>query len=257
VIYGLYQSAAGLLTTEYRQDVLANNIANADTIGFKRDVATLAERDPAATSGQRSGPSAADLSGLSGGLWLGRTYTDHSAGTMMPTGSPTDVALDGPGFLAVQGKNGTQYTRDGRMTVRLDGVLASVVDGAPMLGVGGTPILLNPRGGSISVDERGRVQQDGAVLGELQVVDFADYTALRKVGATRFAAPATTDTASAPATTAAPALLRQGYLENSSVQPVTEMVSMLEVSHAYQLNARMLTLQDDSLGRLIAATLRA
>src|SRR3989442_9991693 len=80
VIYGLYQSAAGMMTSEYAQSVLANNLANADTVGFKRDVAVFAERLRADQAGRRDGPTAEGLGSLSGGTWLGRTDVDFSEG---------------------------------------------------------------------------------------------------------------------------------------------------------------------------------
>lgn len=249
MIYGLYNSAAGMLTSEYRQAVLANNIANADTVGFRRDIATFAERVPARVAGIRHGASAVDLAGLSGGMWLGETFTDHTAGTTVATGNPYDVALDGPGFLAVEVDGQTLYTRDGRMTRRSDGLLVAASDGAPILGRGGMPIRLNPQGGDISVDTQGRVQQDGAIVGELELVDFADYGTLRKAGAARFTGPA-------EGTAEAAVLVQAGYVESASVQPVNELVSMIQAAHAYQMNARMIALQDESAGKLINVVLR-
>ena len=172
MIYGLYHSAAGMLTNEYRQSVLANNIANADTAGFKRDVAAFAERLPARLAGERSGPSAVDMEGLSGGLWLGRTYTDFREATKLDTGNPYDITLDGPGFLAVQVDGQKLYTRDGRLARRYDGLLVAASDGAPILGRGGGPIRLNPQGGQPQFDTQGRVIQDDEIVGELELVDF-------------------------------------------------------------------------------------
>ncbi len=249
MIYGLYHSAAGMLTSEYRQAVLANNLANADTVGFKRDVATFAERLPAQQAGERAGPSAVDLAGLSGGLWLGRTFTDYSEATKVRTDSPYDVALDGPGFLVVEVDGQRLYTRDGRMTKSPDGLLVAATDGAPVLGQGGAPIRLNPYGGEPSIDTQGRVTQDGGIVGELELVDFGDYGALHKVGAARFAGPS-------ERMLPAPVLVQSGYVEASGVQPLAELVNMMETSHAYQLNARMVSLHDDSVGKLINVLLR-
>jgi flagellar basal body rod protein FlgG len=249
MIYGLYQSAAGMLTSEYRQAVLANNIANADTTGFKRDIATFAERLPAALAGVRRGPSAPNLAGLSGGLWLGRTQTDFSAAPKSATGNWQDVALDGPGFLMVAANGQRVLTRDGRLLLDAGGQLVAASDGAPVLGVGGVPIHLNPRGGQPSIDSGGRIEQDGALVGELGLADVKNYAALRKVGAARFAAP---DDELMPAA----ALVQAGCVESSGTQPLSELVNMMEASHAYQLNARMITLQDDSVGKLISTVLR-
>ncbi len=245
VIYGLYHSAAGMLTNEYRQNVIANNLANAETVGFKQDRAVLAERQPAGSAGLRSGPSAPDLAGLSGGLWLGETFTDFAPGRLTQTGQATDAALDGPGFFVVEADGRTQYTRDGRFCVTDDGRLCAASDGAAVMGVGGAPLRVNRFGGDISIDEEGRVTQDGFQHGQLAVVDFADPGALRKTSAARFDAGAATPVPAA-------ARVLDGTLEGSSVEPVQELVHMIEAARAYEINARMVSLQDQSVGRLIS-----
>jgi len=249
VIYGLYNSAAGMMTSEYRQSVLANNIANAETVGFKPDHATFAERLPARLAGERHGPSAVDLEGLSGGLWLGQTHTDFSAGAKVKTDNWHDVALEGPGFLMVQDGDQVLYTRDGRLLMDRDGRLVAATDGAPMLGRAGQPIRLNPRGGVPSIDTQGRISQDGAVVAELGLVDFQDHGVLRKAGATRFVGPSASKQRP-------PTLVLSGYTESSGTEPLTELVNMIEASRAYQINARMVMLQDESIGRLISTVLR-
>ena len=250
MIYGLYESAAGMMTTEYRQAVLANNLANADTVGFKRDVAVFAERVPAAQAGLREGPSAPDLEGLSGGLWLGRTYTDFSVGDKIRTDNPLDVVIENQGFLSVDAGGQRMFTRDGRMMLDPDGRLVAVTDGAPILGRGGFPIQLNPRGGRPSIDEDGRVFQDGAMVGELETVNFPADVPLLKTGDARVIAPDGTAFAVAPQ-------VQSGYVESSGARPLTELVSMIEASRAYQMNAQMLSLQDQTAGRLITAVMRA
>ena len=249
MIYGLYHSAAGMMTNEYRQSVVANNLANADTVGFKQEVAVFAERDPESIAGNRHGPSAEGLEGLSGGLWLGRTYTDFSQGALQETGNLHDVALDGPGFLVVEVDGEPQYTRDGRLIKDSQGYLRAVTDGAPVLGIGGGPIVMNPHGGQPTFDEDGRVRQDGLVVGQLAVVDFAERGGLRHAGGGRFDAGDAEPIAS-------PARVVAGYVERSGVEPVKELVNMIETSRAYQINARMLSLQDQSIGRLISMIAR-
>jgi len=246
MIYGLYQSAAGMMVSEYRQSVIANNLANAETVGFKRDVATFAERDPARLAGVRQGVGDRLLETLSGGVWLGRTETDFSQGSLTATQNPTDVALDGPGFFLVD-KGGRRYaTRDGRMRVDPHGMLISAADGAAMLGPGGVPLRVDPRGGAITVDEGGRIRQDGRIVGQLAVVDYADPRRLRKSGGGRFEIEGLQPIES-------PARVVQGYTESSGVEAVQELVSMIEVSRAYQMNAALLALQDQTVGRLISS----
>jgi flagellar basal-body rod protein FlgG len=250
LIYGLYNSAAGMMVNQYRQDVLANNLANAETVGFSRDVAVFAERRPASAAGRRSGPSAADMAGLSGGLWLGKTHTDFTIGNVYETGRALDVALDAPGFFAVRKGGDTLFTRDGRFTTNAAGQLVAASDGAPVLGRGGVPIVLNPYGSRPSVDQLGRIWQDGGLVGALEIADFTDYAALRKVGASRVDASATQPKASY-------ALVKNGVLEESGVEPIVELTDMIEASRAYQMNAAVLTLQDQSIGRLINIVSRA
>lgn len=249
MIYGLYQSAAGMMVEEYRQGVLSNNLANADTVGFKRDLAVFAERTPAWRTGERQGPSAVDLQNLSGGLWLGRTRTDFSEGTHTQTGNPLDVALEGPGFLGVQINGQPQYTRDGRLQLDATGTLVAASDGAPVLGEGGAPLRMNPRGGQPSIDSSGFVSQDGALVGRLTIVDFADHTALQKTTGQRFVAP---DGAAQRSS----AYVQSGTLEQGTVEAIHELVSMLDATRAHQLNAQMVTLQDQTLGRLTAVIQR-
>lgn len=247
MIYGLYQSAAGMMVNEYRQNALANNLANAETVGFKRDIATFAERQRASEAGRRDGPTSELLERLSGGIWLAQTQTDFSEAGFIKTDNPLDVALAGPGFLRVGANGGDYLTRDGRMVMNADGWLVSAVDGAPILGRGGQPIRLNPHAGpaSISFDKDGRISQDGKRVGWLDIVDVEDYEDLRKVGAGRFAVEGTRLTTSLAEVT-------PRHVEHSGVDAIKELVSMIEASRAYQFNAQMVSLQDQSAGRLIS-----
>jgi flagellar basal body rod protein FlgG len=99
------------------------------------------------------------------------------------------------------------------------------------------------------VDQNGRIHQDGHVVGELEVVNFPSDTPLLKAGASRFVAP---DGAAAPVA----ALVQSEYVEGSGVKPLTELVSMIEASRAYQMNAQMISLQDQTVGRLISIVTR-
>jgi flagellar basal-body rod protein FlgF len=245
VIYGLYHSAAGMLTTEYAQEVTANNIANADTHGFKRAIATFAEREPAALKGLKSGVSDHSLASLSGGLFLGRTFTDYRPGPLEQSDQPTDVALEGRGFFMVRQDGETLLTRDGRFIKDAQGLLRSATDGAAVLNPNGAPIRLPRFGGELTIDTDGRIFQDGALVSQLAVTDVRDVDALQPVGSGRYRFN--------PEDEIAPVgRMRQHYVERSGVEPIKEMVNMIENARAYQMNARLLSLQDQTLGRLIS-----
>lgn len=245
MIYGIYNSAAGMLTGQYKQDVIANNLANADTVGFKRDLATFAERIPAEHAGVRQGPSDRGVEGLSGGMWLGRTHTLHTDGTLERTGRAEDVALDGPGFFVVE-KDGQQLlSRDGRFVTDADGVLRAASDGALVLDRAGQAMRISRQGGDLSINADGEVFQDDRRIGQLALTDVRDYDALTKTGASRFIADEEN-------LTGTPARVLSGVLERSTVEPVKELASMLLTSRRFQLNARMIQLQDESVGRMIS-----
>lgn len=244
MIYGLHQSAAGMMVQEHRQDVIANNLANAETHGFKRQMAVFAERIRADQAGRRSGPSNELLRELTGGVWLARTETDHSDANFITTGHETDVALAGPGYFTVLKDGREMLTRDGRFVVAPNGALVSATDGAAVLGAGGAPLRIDPRGGPISIDEDGEIQQRDVAVGRLALTDVVDRAALRHAGGGRFEAGGIERTPAIASVTS-------GALEASGVEPVVELTQLLEAARAYQLNAQMLTAQDQSVGRLI------
>ena len=101
MIYGLYLSASGVLTNSYRQDVIANNIANSETVGFKKDMALLQQRPTAAQELDRSNQTNSLLEPVGGGLLASSTVVNALPGEIEPTGNNFDVALQGTGFLAV------------------------------------------------------------------------------------------------------------------------------------------------------------
>src|SRR4051812_47278258 len=143
MIYGLYQSAAGIQSSSYRQDVIANNIANAETAGFKRDIALFNQRLTEAQK-RRGGPGALStdplLENIGGGLLAHNTLVDTRQGDLEPTGNPFDIAIDGKGFFLVQNAKGEKFlTRNGQFST----------DRA------GTMILANSDGSHV-LDERGR-----------------------------------------------------------------------------------------------------
>jgi flagellar basal-body rod protein FlgG len=247
--YGLWLSAGGMQVNEYRQAVMANNLANVDTVGFKRNLAVIHERRMESASN----PAAAQysngmLDAMTGGPWTRPTYTSFTQGGLEETGRALDVALDGDGFLTVSDGTNTRYTRDGRMALDRDGTLRLVAgDGTyAVLDTTGQPIVLDRALGEPSIGQNGAIYQENAPVAQLGLTDFEDRNTLRKAGRDLF------EDTGASAQAAATARVHSGFVERSTVDSVSGLVDMIEVSRAYELNAKMVSLQDTTLGAAVS-----
>lgn len=245
MIYGLWQSVGGLQAQDYRQTVLANNLANADTPGFKPQRVAFAERLNASLS--KGGPASrlASLDGMTGGVFETPTYTDYTQGPITTSDSPLDIAIHGDGFLRVRTREGVRVTRDGRLAMTKDGKLVHAASGGAVLDTVGRPIVLDPNSLSkIKIDTTGTIHEGDSKLAKLAVVDFRDRQVLEKAGQNLLS----TDQAREIAATGQ---IEQFHEEQSGVDPVTALTDMISASRAYQLNATMISLQDESLGRVV------
>jgi flagellar basal-body rod protein FlgF len=238
---GMYLAAAGALVQQMRLDLLANNVANINTLGYKGDKAvfsvsqdTSAQEPASATDGvQPLSPYAPPFSSV----------IDFSQGALEKTGNPLDVAIGGSGFFCIQTPDGIQYTRQGNFTLNPEGVLVTP-DGYPVLGQGGE-ITLDK--GTVAIDEQGRVSLNGDDVDQLQITDFSNRDVLKKAGNGRFMV---TDPAAAgqPATGIS---LHQGYLETSNVNPVRSMTEMIETARAFQAYQKVIQSEDDATAKSI------
>jgi len=253
MIYGLYLSAAGLQAQQARQEVLSNNIANAGTHGFKRDLAVMRARANAVDEDpSMAGYRLPIFDKQGGGVFPVNGGIDLSPASLDKTGNATDVALTGPGFFTVQGDKPGQklLTRDGRFLLNNDGDLVTAGDNRAVLNADGEPIKLNPAL-KVVITPNGRITQadaagNGAAGVQLGVVNVSDPRSLRKVGSNLLT------TTSPEALTSLPAnsKVQQGYLEASGVEAIVEMVNMMEGQRAFEANARMITFQDQTLQQL-------
>jgi flagellar basal-body rod protein FlgF len=226
---------------ERQLDVIANNIANVNTSGFKAEKSVFEEylRTPASEDN-----------------FIGRdrrvsfvqdraTWHDFAQGATQQTNNPLDVTIDGDGFLAVQTAAGERYTRNGAMQINNQGQLVTT-DGNVVLGTGG-PITLQPGDtdlaisgdGTVTVREAGNPQAD-SIRGKIRVVTFDNPQQLTKSGSSLFTAPA--GVTGQPATNSR---LIQGAIEKSNVSSVGEMTKMLEVMRTYTNIAAILQQQND------------
>lgn len=246
MIYGVYQSAAGLRLQEYRQTVATNNLANVDTPGFKADSVAVVERPVASSGAGRGAARERVLDGLSGGLFATPTFTDFSPAELDVTGNPLDVALVKNGFLRVATPDGERYTRDGRLTMRQDGALVMSAGGHELLDRNGKPLRLDPQSrGKVTIDDRGRVRQGDTEVGQIGVVDFADRRDLQKSGRNLLAAR---DGAAAQPVDVE---IRQGAVEQSGANPIRGLTDMIAATRAYEMNATLISLQDSTLGKVV------
>ena len=219
---------------ERELEVVANNIANLNTTGFKADGSIFQEYlMPNARDGGFSG-SDGRLSFV-----LDRaTWQDFCQGPIQQTGNPLDVAVDGPGFLTVQTPRGERYTRNGSLQVNAAGELVTS-EGYQVLGDGG-PIVFQPQDHDITIGRDGSVAVRGGARGKLRFVNFTQPQQLQKDGASTFAAPA--GVTPQPVTTGR---VIQGAIEKSNVRGVLEMTRMIDVTRAYSTIASMLQQQAD------------
>lgn len=260
MLRGMYTGASGMLAQQVRTDVLANNLANAQTVGFKRETVLqsafpdmLIRRvfDPTTPAGHGSerpffggGHDSRPVIGRLGtGTYVDGTWTVHDQGPLRFTGNPLDVALSGEGFFAVQTDAGVRFTRDGRFTLDGEGRLVTLA-GWPVLGTDGNPITL--RGEQTAIDETGQVWVDGVVVGTLSVLAFPESQWLQREGEGLWAA---TDDAGAPQ--AAAATVHAEYLEQANVNVVSSMVELISAYRSYEANQKVIQAYDETLGRVV------
>jgi flagellar basal body rod protein FlgG len=246
MIYGLYLSASGVLTNSYRQDVIANNIANSETVGFKKDLALLQQRPTAAQETGKYSETNPLLEPIGGGLLAASTVVDPSPGEVEPTGNKLDIALQGRGFLAVAKNGQTHLTRNGQMVINRSGQLALSNDP--------TQTLLDARQKTINLDMQypatisadGTISQNGKVVDRLGLFNVADPTQLTKEGNTLLGLPATGG-ALQPATPS----VRSGFIERSNVDPAIELTELMDTQRQLEANANMMHIQDETLDKLV------
>jgi len=244
MIYGLYLSASGIAANSYKQDVIANNLANTETAGFKRDVTSFKSRLTEAREGRRLGSwSDPRLEGTGGGLLAMPNQIDFASGNLQPTGSPLDVAILGDGFFAVRQDNKTMLTRDGRFSVNSNGQLTTS-SGQPVLDMNSQPITLSTSA-PVTINPDGQITQDGQPVGRLGVFNVGDKTTLTKVGGNLLSPADPNDLQRSDSR------VRSEFREGSNVDPATEMVALMETQRQIDANANMIQAQDSTLKLLV------
>jgi flagellar basal-body rod protein FlgG len=234
MIKGIYTSASAMRAGIARQDITANNLANANTTGFKRDRLFVKELVQAADDPSRQS--------LLDSVDAAR-FIEFTPGPLEPTGGETDVALQGKGFFELAGEDGPIYTRNGRFLRDEEGSLIDAL-GRKVQGEGGEISL--PQG-VVNIANTGEISVNGAIIDKLKVVDFESPQLLSKAAGAGFSDPQ--DQAGQIAVDNA--VVRQGFLEGSNVETMKEMVEMISTARNYDINARLLTTQDQSLQKTV------
>ncbi len=248
MLKGLYTAYTGMINEQHRMDTMTNNLANASTVGFKKEGATsqsfeellaykLKDSSVGLGNVQRIGVNTP-------GVKIGENYTDYSQGSFRETGNTFDLALSGKGFFAIEytnseGETSTKYTRAGSFTLDQNGYLMNK-DGNYVLDSSNRRIQLDPLQ-SATIDEGGRIYQNNTLRATIQIADFEDYNYLEKYGDTFY------QPVEGASMVDAEASVVSGYLEMANVNVVSEMVNMIAITRAYETNQKILQTYDNSL----------
>ncbi|MBO4310283.1 MAG: flagellar hook-basal body protein [Lachnospiraceae bacterium] len=253
MLKGLYTAYTGMLNEQNRMDVLTNNLANSATVGFKKEGTTSQGFDNVLAYRIK------DLEG--NGTWnnvnigigtpgvkIGENYVDYSQGAFRETGNEFDLAISGSGFFNIEftdkaGNTSTVYTRDGNFSLTKEGYLVTK-DGDFVIGTGANGsanhIQIDPTK-EASIDRAGRIMQNNQVVGQIKITDFEDYNYLERYGE-NFFTPVEGAKIIEP-----DCKVISGYLEQSNVQTVEEMVNLITITRQYEANQKIIQTYDTSL----------
>ena len=236
----LYIAASGAVSRLHQLEIVANNLANADSAAFKADRALFHTALESAVFTEGNG----ETSGAAGSVYvdMAAIRSNHAPGPIRRTDAPLDVAIDGPGFFAVETPEGERYTRAGSFAVGAEGDLRTP-EGLVVLGTGGS---ITVAGAARILSNGEIVDGNGRVTGQLKIVEFEDTGVLSKEGNGLFRAPeeAERDDADAPT-------LIEGSVEGSNVQPVVEMAVLMMLQRAFDASMQAMQSEDGATQRLI------
>lgn len=282
MIRGLYTGASGMVAQMHKMDVISNNLANVDTSAYKRDQSAhkafpqLLMRRTSDNGEYKTSAGSFDVAPVVGMLGTGvehnETFTVFEQGSFKETGNPFDLALDGQGFFTIQTPRGIRYTRNGSFQLGKEGMLLSK-EGYPVLGENG-PIHLKEN--NFVVDAQGRIWHNAdlaedpnrlvsmtendwgntQLVDSLKIVDFRRIRHLKKQGSSFWVETEHSGPAKTMELNDRPKV-NQRFLEAANVNPVTEMVQMIEVNRAYEANQKTIQTQDSLLGKLINEVIKA
>lgn len=260
MVKGLYTAHTGMVNEMKRLDIMTNNLANANTTGYKKEGTTsrtFADEMAIRLKDTSVYGLGARIGEITYGVHLGQVYTDYTEGSFRVTDNATDFALDGEGFFAIaftdkEGNTSVKYTRDGSFTVNVDGYLVTK-DGDYVLNatgaMNGDPneanfIRVDPNA-KITVNQLGYIFQNDAIVGTLGVVDIDNYDYIEKYGENLY------NLLDGGNRIASEAKVEQGVLEASNVNVINEMVNMITIQRAYEAGQKVITSIDGTLDKAV------
>jgi flagellar basal-body rod protein FlgF len=226
---GVYAIVSGAIGQERRMDVVAKNLANAQTVGYKQEKTLFSSLLSKSVTGGHRKTQADKVFSRVGGSFL-----DWKSGTGRPTGQATDLTLDGEGFFVVKTPRGPEYTRAGNFVLN-DKQQLVTLDGAPILGQSGP---MQIPAGKLLVNGQGEITVDGATVDTLKVVKFKDLASSVRVGE-RFITQG--GVVPAPETS-----VRQGRLEESNVNAVEQLIALIEINRQYEAAQKVIRSMDEA-----------
>jgi flagellar basal-body rod protein FlgG len=248
----IYMAANGAIAYQKRLEILSNNLANTNTVGFKQDQTHFQtyylsnlERPNTPLTDRESTQAPAFWSRLN-------MFTDHTSGPLKNTGNRLDLAINGRGFFCVQAPQGLQYTRRGDFSIGVNGLLVTH-QGWPVLGENGEitidsqAALTDPDGHEFLVDDSGNVSVDGSIIDKLRIVDFENTDSLEKIGDTSFKPRSP----NAVESTAKEFTVSQGVVELSNVNALQMMTELIEVHRGYESYQKIIRSIDEVNSKVI------
>jgi flagellar basal-body rod protein FlgF len=225
----LYVALSSQIALERRLDTIADNVANASTIGFRATGVKFED----VVSG--TGPKSVSFASS------GKTYLSNAHGSMTETGNPFDFAIQGDAWFAIDTPVGTVMTRDGRFSMNDAGELMSI-EGHPVLDSGGAPIQLDPRNGPPKAGADGSLRQGDQLVGAIGLYNFDPGQNFVRYGNSGIVPARTPE----PVTDRSDVGIAQGFLEESNVNPVLEMTRLIMVQRAFENTAALMRQTDSS-----------
>ena len=231
---GLYVALSSQIALERRLNTIADNVANASTVGFRATGVRF--EDVVSGLGEKAVSFAS----------TGNTYLSAASGSLRETGNPFDFAIKGEAWFGIETPAGTVMTRDGRFTMLETGQLVSI-EGHPVLDAGGAPLQLDPRGGAPEVGADGVIRQDGQLIGAIGLYEFnpgPNFVRYGNSGVVPSGQPQ-------PVVDRIDAGVAQGFVEESNVNPMLEMTRLIAVQRAFENTSALVRKSNETFSEAV------